>query len=79
LRKKQEYLPFRGVPSAEESLLGTPISRLAGFVKNANREIGDPRRKEREILRQLKLAGVSEDSDVWKKAWEIYRDSLRRK
>jgi hypothetical protein len=61
----------------------------------AAREAAEARRKQKEIVRfvlraiqtgdtrslskQLRQAGVSEGSDVWKKAWEIYRDSLRRK
>ncbi len=61
----------------------------------AARDAAEERRNQKRIIRavqrvqktgdtrafsmELKRSGVSEDSDVWKKAWELYRDSLRRK
>ena len=61
----------------------------------AVREAAEKRRKIDEIVRclrrvmrtgdtrsfsiELKQAGVCEGSDDWKKAWDVYRDSLRRK
>lgn len=72
----------------------TREDEVAGRPKAA-RDAAEKRRKINEIVRcvlrviktgdtrsfsmELKQAGVYEDSDEWKKAWDFYRDSLRRK
>jgi hypothetical protein len=71
--EKVKNLSFRRVPFAEESLLGTPISRLAGFVKNANRQIGVPRKKKKERFHGERHTSVHRERNDKMKQVDFFR------
>ena len=79
--KKEEVEKIR----ADDVALRPKASREAAERRRIQTEIARcvsraiKTRDDRSLAKQLRQAGFSEGSDVWKKAWEIFRASLRPK